>query len=87
METPVQFFICCCAARISINETNLKLHGLWVKICAWLKICSILSYSRFFSRLTSTFNRFLVELYNIKFDDKRVNVDIKRIKNQQVTKK
>jgi hypothetical protein len=37
---------------------------------------------RFFSRLTSRLNRFIVEFYYIKFDDKRVNVDVKRLKNR-----
>jgi hypothetical protein len=32
--------------------------------------------------LTLRLNRFIVELYNIKFDDKRVNVDVKQLKNR-----
>jgi hypothetical protein len=29
-----------------------------------------------------TLNRFIIELYNIKFDDERVNDDVKRLKNR-----
>jgi hypothetical protein len=50
----------------------------------WIGIwhCPQLAWGRFFSCLTSTLNRFIVELNNIKFDDKRVNVDVKRLKNR-----